>query len=154
MSQSNTTRDVGLGLLALSGMLALPPNSNGLVVVAHGSGSNRLSPRSRQANPPRTTRISLEAAILRDEPEKDRLVTVTDAVLALGATMAASDPRLEAESRVELLSDLSATALDTGLSRGERLDAQYSLTFDEAANRLLHITVMPAGRVERMELLV
>ena len=39
--------DVPVGDLALSGILAYPPNARGMVVFAHGSGSGRLSPRNR-----------------------------------------------------------------------------------------------------------
>jgi dienelactone hydrolase len=46
MSQLHTTRDVGIGPLALPGTLTLPPHCKGLVVFAHGSGSSRLSPRN------------------------------------------------------------------------------------------------------------
>lgn len=46
MPQSHTTRDVSIGPWALPGTLALPPDCNGLVVFAHGSGSSRLSPRN------------------------------------------------------------------------------------------------------------
>jgi len=39
--------DVPVSDLALSGILAYPPNARGMVVFAHGSGSGRLSPRNR-----------------------------------------------------------------------------------------------------------
>lgn len=98
------------------------------------------------ANPPRTTRIILEADLLRDKPGASPLVTVVDAMRALGATMVVFDPKLEAESRIELLTDLSTTALDSHKGEGEGVEAQYALTFDEAASGLLRMTVTPAER--------
>jgi putative phosphoribosyl transferase len=41
------TRQVALGALGLPGELVLVPQARGIVVVAHGSGSGRLSPRNR-----------------------------------------------------------------------------------------------------------
>ena len=101
-----------------------------------------------QANPPRTTRIILETDLLRDKPRASPLVTVAEAMLALGATMVVFDPTLEAESRIELLTDLSATALDSGKGEGVGVEAQYSLTFDEAASGLLRMIITPAEQVE------
>ncbi|WP_414473877.1 dienelactone hydrolase family protein [Microvirga sp. M2] len=46
MSQPYTTHDVSIGSLELPGRLVRPPDCNGLVVFAHGSGSSRLSPRN------------------------------------------------------------------------------------------------------------
>jgi len=43
-------RDVSIteGLLALNGILAIPPRAKGVVLFAHGSGSSRFSPRNQQ----------------------------------------------------------------------------------------------------------
>src|SRR3954452_12704659 len=38
--------DVPVGNVALAGLLAVPPGAQGVVVVAHGSGSGRFSPRN------------------------------------------------------------------------------------------------------------
>ena len=38
------------GSLSLPGTLTVPPNAQGLVIFAHGSGSSRLSPRNRQVS--------------------------------------------------------------------------------------------------------
>ena len=61
-----------------------------------------------------------------------RSPSMDDCVLAFGATAVIFDPRLSAERRVELLSDLVATAIETGTSEGEGVDARYALTFDKA----------------------
>jgi len=42
-----TARQIQIGQLGLPGELSTEPNSVGLVVFAHGSGSSRLSPRNR-----------------------------------------------------------------------------------------------------------
>ena len=90
-------------------------------------------------------KIVIEADVLRDTPDADPLAVVNDCVLAFGATVVIFDPRLSVERRVELLSDLVATAIETGASDGEGIDARYALTFDQGANGILTITVTPTG---------
>jgi hypothetical protein len=68
-------------------------------------------------------------------------------VLALGATMVIFDPDLSGARRVQLLSDLTETALEEEKSEREGIDARYSLTFDEAASGKLMIAVTPATEV-------
>jgi hypothetical protein len=97
-----------------------------------------------QAQPPRIDRIVLEADLLRDEAGADPATILTDVVLALGATVVVVDPRLPAEQRVELLSDLTNTAIDRGQSEATGMDAKYAAIFDDAAGGLIRITVVPA----------
>ena len=98
-------------------------------------------------NPPRTRKIIIEAELFRDMPGADPLAVVANSVLALGATMVIFDPDLPVERRVQLLSDLAATALEEGASEGEGIDARYSLTFDEAASGKLMIAVTSTTEV-------
>ena len=98
-------------------------------------------------NPPRTRKIIIEADLFRDMPGADPLAVVANSVLALGATMVIFDPDLPVERRVQLLSDLAATALEEGASEGEGIDARYSLTFDEAASGKLMIAVTSTTEV-------
>ena len=98
-------------------------------------------------NPPRTRKIIIEADLFRDMPGADPLAVVANSVLALGATMVIFDPDLPVERRVQLLSDLAATALEEGASEGEGINARYSLTFDEAATGKLMIAVTPTTEV-------
>ena len=98
-------------------------------------------------NPPRTRKIIIEADLFRDMPSADPLAVVANSVLALGATMVIFDPDLPVERRVQLLSDLAATALEEGASEGEGIDARYSLTFDQAASGKLMIAVTSTTEV-------
>lgn len=94
--------------------------------------------------PPSTDKIVLEADLLQDRADANPVTTITDIVLALGATVVIVDPRLPADKRVHLLSDLTNTALDSGRSEAMGIDAKYVATFDETANGLITITVVPA----------
>ena len=98
-------------------------------------------------NPPRTRKIIIEADLFRDMPSADPLAVVANSVLALGATMVIFDPDLPVERRVQLLSDLTETALEGGESEGEGINARYSLTFDEAASGKLMIAVTSTTEV-------
>jgi hypothetical protein len=71
-----------------------------------------------QANPPRTTRIILETELLRDKPRACPLEIVDETMRALGATIVSFDPTLDTDSRVEVLTGPSATALNTGRGDG------------------------------------
>jgi len=57
------------------------------------------------------------------------------------------DPDLPVRRRVQLLSDLTETALEEGGTEGEGINARYSLTFDEAASGKLMIAVTPTTEV-------
>lgn len=94
--------------------------------------------------PSHVERIVLEADLLQDKAEADPVTVVTNIVLVLGATIVIVDPRLPAERRVQLLSDLTNTALDSGRSEESGMDAKYAATFDESASGLMTITVVPA----------
>jgi hypothetical protein len=94
--------------------------------------------------PPQIARIVIEADLLRDEAGADPVTVITDVVLALGATVVAVDPKLPADQRVQLLSDLTNTALDLGQSEASGVDAKYVATFDEAAGGLITIIIIPA----------
>ena len=52
--------------VVLDGLLGVPPETRGLVLFAHGSGSSRLSPRNtyvaRAWEPPRTSRAAAPRA--------------------------------------------------------------------------------------------
>ena len=110
--------------------------------------SERVSVRVEgQISPPRTRKIVIEADLFRDEPSADPLSVVDDSVLAFGATMVIFDPDLPVGRRVQLLSDLTETALEGGESEGEGIAARYSLTFDEAASGKLMIAVTPTTEV-------
>lgn len=98
-------------------------------------------------NPPRTRKIIIEADLFRDMPSADPLAVVANSVLALGATMVIFDPDLPVGRRVQLLSDLTETALEEGESEGEGINARYSLTFDEAASGKLMIAVTSTTEV-------
>ena len=100
-----------------------------------------------QIRPPRTRKIVIEADLFRDEPSADPLSVVNDSVLVFGATMVIFDPDLPVGRRVQLLSDLTETALEEGESEGEGINARYSLTFDEAASGKLMIAVTPTTEV-------
>jgi hypothetical protein len=70
----------------------------------------------------------------------DRFV---EATAALGATVEIFDPELQPNERSRLLSDLPETALRDGQSEGNGINAHYSLAFDQGADGLFTITVVP-----------
>lgn len=93
--------------------------------------------------PASTRTISLQADLLQEEPGADPATVITDTVLALGATVVVYDPQIKAQSRVELLSNLTNKALDQGKSEARGLDAVYSAVFDANADGILEIVVSP-----------
>ena len=53
------------------------------------------------------------------------------------------DAELQPDRRSRLLSDLPGTALRDGQSEGDGINAHYSLAFDQGADGLLTITIVP-----------
>jgi hypothetical protein len=94
--------------------------------------------------PPFTERISIEVDLLRDEPGADPISMVADVALALGATIVVFDPRALSDRRVQVL-DLIRTALDTGTSALEGVEALFAAAFDQAASGTLVVVVIPKG---------
>jgi hypothetical protein len=119
---------------------------SGAVIECRFTSGNVVVRVQGTEGPRRTGRVLIEADLLRDKPGAGPLVTVADCVLTLGATMVIFDPQLAAEPRARLLSELTTSALDTGKSEDNGVDARYSLVFDEAASGILSITVTPIGR--------
>lgn len=95
--------------------------------------------------PPRTDTIVIEADLFQDKADTGRLSALADCVLTVRATMMIFDPDVPAARRTRLLSDMTAEALDLGKSKGEGIDARYSLIFDEATDGRLSIAVTPMG---------
>ncbi len=102
-----------------------------------------------QSSPPRIGKVVIEADLLQDKAGAGPLQVVADCVMTLGATMVIMDPRLPAERRVQLLSELMTEVLNTGSSRDKGIDADYALVFDEAASGMLAITITPLGSGQR-----
>lgn len=94
--------------------------------------------------PPHTAKIVIESDILQEKPGADPASMITDLVLAFGATMVVFDPQLPAERRVQLLSDLTNTALSAGRSEASGRNARYSIIFDETAGGSIKVTAVPA----------
>ncbi len=97
-----------------------------------------------RSTPPRIERIALEADLFQDRPGADPMTLIADVIQALGATVVIFDPRLSADKRVSLLSDLTNSALEIGQSEAAGLDVHYSAIFDDAASGMLTVTVVPA----------
>ena len=68
---------------------------------------------------------------------------VAEATAALGAAMEIFDAELQSNQRSRLLSELPGTALRDGQSGGDGIAAHYSLAFDQGADGLLTITIIP-----------
>jgi hypothetical protein len=96
-----------------------------------------------RAKPPRIREIMITADLLATDAAGDAHERVTEATAALGATMEIVDPELQPVRRSRLLSDLAGTALREGRSDGKGNNAHYSLAFDQGADGLLTISVVP-----------
>jgi hypothetical protein len=68
---------------------------------------------------------------------------VAEAMSALGATMEIFDAKLQPDRRSRLLADLPGTALRDGQSEGDGITAHYALAFDQGADGLFTITIVP-----------
>lgn len=99
-----------------------------------------------RVGPPQTGNIIIGADLLREKPDAERLAALSDCMLTLRATMMIFDPNVSAERRNQLLSKMTAAALDTGEGKDEGADARYSLIFDEATSGRLSITVIPMNQ--------
>ncbi|QRM34657.1 hypothetical protein [Microvirga sp. VF16] len=96
-----------------------------------------------RAMPPRTREIMIAADLLAADAAGDVHDRIVDATAALGATMEIFDAELQPNRRSRLLSDLPGAALRDGQSEGDGIKAHYSLAFDQGADGLLTITVVP-----------
>jgi hypothetical protein len=96
-----------------------------------------------RAKPPRIREIMITADLLATDAAGDVHERVTEATAALGATMEIVDPELQPDRRSRLLSDLPGAALREGRSDGKGINAHYSLAFDQGADGLLTISVVP-----------
>jgi hypothetical protein len=96
-----------------------------------------------RAKPPWTREIMIAADLLATDTAGDVHDRVTEATATLGATMEIVDPALQSDRRSKLLSDLARTALRDGKSEGTGINAHYSLAFDQGADGLLTISVVP-----------
>ena len=96
-----------------------------------------------RARPPRTREIMIVADLLETDAAGDVHDHVAAATAAWGATMEIFDPGLQPDRRSRLLSDLPGTALRDGQSESDGITAHYSLAFDQGADGLLTITVVP-----------
>lgn len=85
----------------------------------------------------------ITADLLATDAAGDVRDRVAEATAAWGATMESFDAELQPNLRSRLLSDLSGTALRDGRSEGDGITAHYSLAFDQGADGLLTITIMP-----------
>jgi hypothetical protein len=107
------------------------------------STAHTLIVATGQARPPRIKEIMIAVDLLATDAEGDVHERVTEATAALGATMEIVDPELQPNRRSTLLSDLPGTALHEGRSDGKGIAARYSLAFDQGADGLLTISVVP-----------
>jgi hypothetical protein len=107
-------------------------SSSSIIVVVEGG-----------ARPPRTRKITITIDLIRDGPGFDPIALVADVTTVLAATSRNFDPLLAAEERGGLIAGLITAALATGRSEGNGIDAHYALTYDEGADGLLVITVLP-----------
>jgi hypothetical protein len=107
------------------------------------SSANVVVVATGRARPPRTQRIAISTDLLGDQAGVDPQDLLRDATLVFGATMAEFDPRLRPDRRNDVVSDLIGTALHQGHSEQDGAEAHYALGFDEDADGLLVIAVMP-----------
>jgi hypothetical protein len=96
-----------------------------------------------RAEPPRIREIVIAADLLSLDAAGDVHDHVTEAMAALGATMEIFDAKLQPDRRSRLLADLPGTALRDGQSEGDGITAHYALAFDQGADGLLTITIVP-----------
>src|SRR4051794_5113566 len=66
--------------------------------------------------PPHVGKVVIKGDLLQDQPGADPFSVVTDVVLAFGATMVTFDPQVPTDQRVQMLSDLTENAINTGES--------------------------------------
>lgn len=109
----------------------------------HFLAPNLIAITEGRRSPPRTERITIAVDLLKDDPSVDPRHLVAEAATVFGATMAIFDPELQPDRRDKLLSDLVETALMTGSSGQDGIDAQYSLAFDQGADGLFVMTIVP-----------
>ncbi|MDG2570802.1 hypothetical protein P7L87_24950 [Vibrio parahaemolyticus] len=107
------------------------------------SSAHTLLVATGRAKPPRTREIMITVDLLATDAAGDVHERVTEATAALGATMEIVDPELQPNRRARLLSDLAGTALRGGRSDGKGSNAHYSLAFDQGADGLLTVSVVP-----------
>jgi hypothetical protein len=107
------------------------------------SSAHTLLIATGRARPPRIREIMIAADLLATDAAGDVHERVTEATAALSATMETVDPALQPDTRSRLLSDLAGTALREGRSDGKGINAHYSLAFDQGADGLLTISVVP-----------
>ena len=107
------------------------------------SSAHTLLVATGRAKPPWTREIMIVADLLATDAVGDVHDRVTEATAALGATMEIIDPELQPERRSKLLSDMARTALRDGKSEDNGINAHYSLAFDQGADGLLTISVVP-----------
>jgi hypothetical protein len=98
--------------------------------------------------PPHTSKIVIEADLMRDTPGAEPFVVVAESVLVLGASMVVFDRDLPPDRRARLASDLTVAALETGAGEGDGVAAHYWLTFDRDATGVLVIVIRPTGEPE------
>ena len=96
-----------------------------------------------RAKPPRIREIMITADLLASDAARDVHERVTEATAALGATMEIFDAGLQSDRRARLLSDLPGTALREGRSEADGIRVHYSLVFDQGADGLLTISLVP-----------
>jgi hypothetical protein len=96
-----------------------------------------------RAEPPRTEEIMMASDLLATDAASDVHDHVAEAMAALGATMEIFDAKLQPDRRSRLLSDLPGTALRDGQSEGDGITAHYALAFDQGADGLFTITIVP-----------
>jgi hypothetical protein len=96
-----------------------------------------------RAEPHRTEEIVIASDLLATDAASDVHDHVAEAMAALEATIETFDAKLQPDRRSRLLSDLPGTALRDGRSEGDGITAHYALAFDQGADGLLTITIVP-----------
>jgi hypothetical protein len=113
------------------------------LIECHFSSAQTFLVATGRARPPRTREIMIAADLLATDAASDVHERVTKVIAALRATMEIFDVKLQPSRRSKLLSDLPGMALRDGHSEDSGINAHYSLAFDQGANGLLAITVVP-----------
>lgn len=96
-----------------------------------------------QETPPQIDRIIIAADLLQDHPATMPDLVVSEALIALGATMITFDPGLQQERRDALIVALAEAVHKTGEGRGSGAAADYAVALQQAATSLLVIIVTP-----------